>query len=112
MFALAGSTMAGDWIEVWPPSTSWEPTAEPAASPVTKQLAEASQLPGCTVVPSYALGCGSPRCHWPVVAWLPPGVSVQPRADSKSSLNNVLEAAGWNSAVKVVSLVGVTISCV
>jgi hypothetical protein len=47
-----------------------------------------------------------------VRAWLPPGVSVQPRAASKSSLKSVLEAAGWNSALYVVSAVGVTISCV
>ena len=39
-------------------------------------------------------------------------MSVQPRADSKSSLKNTLVFPGWNSAVNVVSSFGVTISCV
>src|SRR6188508_2449276 len=96
-----------------PSSTSAEPTAEPAASPVTKQFTEGpSQVPSCSVTPLNVVGCGSPRAQRPRGAVFAPDVSVQPPAASKLSLNRFVVVAGWNSAVSVVSSLGVVISCV
>src|SRR5688572_1777843 len=59
-----GSAIGGEEMEVWPPSTSLVPTAEPAVSPVTKQLTDGpAQVPGCRVIPLDEVVCGSPRCH-------------------------------------------------
>jgi hypothetical protein len=35
---VAGKVIAGDWIDVVPPSTSFTPALEPAAAAVTRSL--------------------------------------------------------------------------
>src|SRR5262245_47075140 len=113
MRAPAGSATGADCIDVCPPSTSLAPAELPAVSPVIRQFTEGpSQVPGCSAMPFMLVGCGSPRCQRPVVAGFAPGVSAQPPAASKVSLNSVVLADGWNKAVNVVSSFGVTISCV
>src|SRR5262245_13576790 len=98
---------------VAPPSISLAPVEPPAASPVIKQFTEPpAQLPSCSGVPPLLVGSGSPRSQRPVTAKLAPGVNVQPRAASKSSLYTTCVAVGCNSAVNVVSFTGVVISCV
>ena len=65
----AGSAIAGDWMDVNPPSTSLPPAVDVAVRPVIRQFTEPpSQVPGCSEMPFWLVGCGSPRCQRPVVA--------------------------------------------
>ena len=57
------------------------------------------QVSGCIVTPFCVVGCGSPRCHKPLVAVFAPGVLIQPRADSKLSSNNADCPPIWSVAV-------------
>jgi hypothetical protein len=68
-----------------PPSMSKSPAEVPAAAPVTRSKTPLRAVPSC-LVPLLVVGCGSPRSHRPVVAVsVPDGLTVQPRACSKSS---------------------------
>src|SRR5688572_17997637 len=93
--------MAGDWIEVTPPSTSLAPTAEPADRPVTMQkVPPASHGSSCMAAPPELVPCGVPRCQRPVVAVsVPAGFKTHPRLAVKSSENRVLLVTAWNVAV-------------
>src|SRR6187399_353023 len=85
-----GKAMAGDSIDVWPPSTSFAPFDAPAVSPVMRQFVDPWQLPSCKGIPALVVGSGLPRCQRPRTAEFAPPVSVQPRALSKLSWNTTL----------------------
>src|SRR6185295_5858125 len=86
--------MAGDWIEVTPPSTSLTPAEAPARRPVTKSLTPETVVPSCFVPPDVVVS-GSPRSHWPVVALsVPLGLVVQPVEVSKLSKKTVTGGGG------------------
>ena len=98
MVPVAGKVIAGDWMEVVPPSMSLAPTAVPAVSPVTRQLAlPPAHSPSCRLVPPELVGCGLPRAQAPVLAVsVPLGLTVHPRAASKSSEKTwVTPPIGW-----------------
>src|SRR3954471_5079009 len=87
--------MAGDWIEVVPPSTSLLPAAAPAAAPVTRSLTPLGVVPFWVVMPPEVVAAGSPRSQRPVVAVsVPLGFRVQPRLVSKLSKNTVTAPGG------------------
>ena len=68
---------------------SLEFTWMPATSPVIRQRTDPPLQRSCWMVsPFDDVGCGSPRCHRPLVTLLRPGVNDQPRATSKSSLKS------------------------
>src|SRR5690606_30427828 len=74
---------------------SLTPASVPAAAPVTSVLLPLTALPSCSGTPPLLVACGSPRCHWPVVAVsVPLGLVVQPVAVSKSSANTVVPGGG------------------
>src|SRR3954462_1712820 len=86
--------MAGDWMEVVPPSTSASPAAAPASRPVTRSLVPETVVASCLAPPEF-VACGTPRSHWPVVAVsVPAGLVVQPLLVSKSSKKTVTGGGG------------------
>src|SRR6185295_390684 len=86
-----GRVMAGDWIDVVPPSTSFAPAEAPAGRPVTRQFDPPAQAPSWVVTPDD-VACGVPRAHCPVVAVsVPLGFVVQPSAVSNPSENTVVD---------------------
>ena len=92
---------------------SLAPTDVPALSPVTRQLAlPPAHRSSCMLVPALLVGCGLPRAQAPVVAVsVPLGLTVHPRAASKSSEKTwVTPPIGWYVAVNVVFAAGVAIS--
>src|SRR5262245_7350057 len=99
--------MAGDWMVVTPPSTSFTPAEAPASGPVTSALTPLGVVP-CCLVPLEVVVSGLPRAHCPVVAVsVPSGFVVQPVFVSKSSLNTVVPPPPWQEAGTAKPLVGV-----
>src|SRR4029079_18180803 len=64
---LAGSVIAGDWIEVVPPSTSLAPTLAPGAPPVTRAKLPLVVVP-TWIVPPLVVASGFARSQAPVTA--------------------------------------------
>src|SRR5262245_29784453 len=64
---VAGRVIAGDWIEVVPPSTSKSPAPAPAAPPVTRSNDPLTVVPSC-LGPLELVSAGLARSHCPVVA--------------------------------------------
>src|SRR5262245_11434082 len=114
MVLADGNAIGGDSMVVMPPSTSFASAAVPAASPVMRQFAvPPPHAGGCNAVPDWLVDSGSPRCQRPEVAVFESAARIQAFCVSKLSVNSCVGAdAGWNSAVNVVSSVGVEISCV
>src|SRR5262245_42249954 len=111
---VGGSTIAGDWMDVVPLSTSFAPAQGPAVSPVIRQFdVPSAQASTWRATRPRWVGMGSPRSHRPrVTVSVPSGLTTQPRSLSKSSAKTMVGGAGWNVAVNVVSATGVEISCV
>ena len=75
--------IAGDWIEVSPPSTSWVPASLPASGPVTRSNDPLVVVPSC-LAPDELVSAGFARSQRPVVAV--PATRVQPVAVSNVSV--------------------------
>ena len=98
---LDGRTMAGDWIEVVPLSTSFVPDDVPASRPVTRSLTPLTVVP-CCFVPVEVVVSGLPRSHNPEVAVsVPLGFLVQPLLVSKSSENNTGSATAGDISISL-----------
>ena len=82
---VLGSVIAGERMDVVPPSISNSPAEAPASRPVTRSLTPETVVPSC-LVPLEVVVAGSPRSQAPVVAVsVPLGLAVQPVAVSKVS---------------------------
>ena len=87
---LAGNVIAGERIDVTPPSMSFTPALAPASRAVTRSFTPLVVVPSC-FVPLELVASGSPRSHAPVAAVsVPFGFVCQPRATSKSSWNTTV----------------------
>src|SRR4029079_16047841 len=87
--------MAGDWMEVTPPSTSFPPAEAPASAAVTRSLTPLGVVPYWVVIPPEVVASGLPRSQRPVVAVsVPLGFRVQPRLVSKLSKKTVTAPGG------------------
>src|SRR5512133_1311451 len=101
--------MAGERIEVMPPSMSFAPAEEPASLPVTRSLLPLTVVPSC-LAPLELTASGSPRSHWPVVAVsVLLGLIVQPAFVSKLS-KKIVAPVGVLVGVEVNVGVGVMVA--
>src|SRR4030095_14996966 len=86
--------MAGDWMEVVPPSTSLEFALARERRPVTRSLTPETVVASC-FGPLKLVACGMPRSHGPEVAVsVAFGFTVQPGAGAKSSKKTVTGGGG------------------
>src|SRR4029077_7637716 len=102
--------MAGDRIEVTPPSTSFTPELAPASRAVTRSFTPLTVVPNC-LGPLESVASGSPRSHAPVVAVsVALGLVCHPRLVSNVSENTVVPPPPpWQDAGTLKPFVGVVL---